>query len=445
MRINTVSTNKTYEISSPHLRKSSLTFGRISDKFVKIGKEKTYAQAKMEVQQKFQPAISQLRAERKETTSSARQNIINEFINQDRPLRDCIEIYMSHFERAKNEKSMKPFFDVYNRIQSEYYQRAFADERNYEYTNCIMLCSKDKYKYTPEETLRRTRTVPLIMKMFPSENLSDKQLFDEKAYIYRKLDFKTLKDTFKNDGDFQEAIYNALEKNEENYKKTGRSTILHIENLERLIDKNLHAEDIGIMKDIMGTAGEDYHTLITCINTDASKSDLGTLVGHRTGYMADLDKLGIDKLQVNSMPSKHAEQEITPVMEKVRDIYRTAGDKYDELTEQIESLQTQCKKEVAELDKNSYAKGPIQKKITPEKSKSKEKFSQIKKSISHNKGLAIFMGFVAASAATAIILNKKGIFTNLKHKKTNSVNTSDNSKIYSVKTPSVFNDIAAKK
>ena len=100
-------------------------------------------------------------------------------------------------------------------------------------------------------------------------------------------DYKTIKN-----GD---DILSHLEQYEENYQKTKNRTLLHVKDMESLIDHH-KSEDwvVESMKDIMSAAAEDYHTTIIFQTQDPSKLDSIALQPHRVKK----------KFNINDIPEK---------------------------------------------------------------------------------------------------------------------------------------------
>lgn len=100
-------------------------------------------------------------------------------------------------------------------------------------------------------------------------------------------DYKTIKN-----GD---NILAHLEQYEENYQKTKNRTLLHVKDMESLIDHH-KSEDwvVESMKDIMSAAAEDYHTIIIFQTQDPSKLDSIALQPHRVRK----------KFNINDIPEK---------------------------------------------------------------------------------------------------------------------------------------------
>ena len=86
-----------------------------------------------------------------------------------------------------------------------------------------------------------------------------------------------------------------LEQNEENYQKTKNRTLLHVKDMESLIDHSkVKDRTVESMKDIMSAAAEDYHTTIIFQTQDPSKLDSIALQPHRVKK----------KFNINDIPEK---------------------------------------------------------------------------------------------------------------------------------------------
>ncbi len=90
-------------------------------------------------------------------------------------------------------------------------------------------------------------------------------------------------------------ILSHLEQNEENYQKTRNRTLLHVKDMESLIDHSkVKDRTVESMKDIMSAAAEDYHTTIIFQTQDPSKLDSIALQPHRVKK----------KFNINDIPEK---------------------------------------------------------------------------------------------------------------------------------------------
>ena len=88
-----------------------------------------------------------------------------------------------------------------------------------------------------------------------------------------------------------------LEQNEENYQKTKNRTLLHVKDMESLIDHSkVKDRTVESMKDIMSAAAEDYHTTIIFQTQDPSKLDSIALQPHRVKKQFNINDIPEKKL-----------------------------------------------------------------------------------------------------------------------------------------------------
>ena len=121
---------------------------------------------------------------------------------------------------------------------------------------------------------------------------------DDQKYCERMIDWigKTSNadyKTIKNGDD----ILSHLEQYEENYQKTKNRTLLHVKDMESLIDHH-KSEDwvVESMKDIMSAVAEDYHTTIIFQTQDPSKLDSIALQPHRVKKQFNINDIPEKKL-----------------------------------------------------------------------------------------------------------------------------------------------------
>ena len=419
------------------------------DEFIKTAPSGNFAEMKKAIQMKYRPAISQLRAERKEIADAARTAIMSEIIQSKSA--ETILFNINYENELKQTGKKYPVRTIKDRIASSFYTRTASNV--FKCPNCVMLVSKDKEKgetlfqniinyvkamriyprddFTNGEIFGTNKKFILPEYRYKPEKVTDRDFIVQRMYYPFRLDFKTLEDSLPANADKlarQEALFDALNRAEENFRKTGRGTVLHVRDMEQMIDSTKNSKaDIAFMKDLMGSANDDYHTLITFTNTDPTKSDPGTLVSHRVGYKADLDALDITHRKISSLK---VSDKLQKTADRVEEIYRETGAKYDEYTKRIEALQAQCRDEVSELEKKvpKTKRSRIQQRVknTTQSSVSniEEKGKSAAKKYSVNKKAAIIAGIIAAAGTALIILYKKGILKKLiPQKKTPAVQT----------------------
>ena len=96
--------------------------------------------------------------------------------------------------------------------------------------------------------------------------------------------------------DLQESMINALEDAGERFKQTGRKTILHVKDMQDLINPKKNADEmIAEMKDYMQCSVRDYQTIYTLAMTNPEELQLETVQPHRIGMRIRFT--GLDKKQ----------------------------------------------------------------------------------------------------------------------------------------------------
>ncbi len=211
--------------------------------------------------------------------------------------------------------------------------------------NCSAVISKDKKM--AEDFLMLTE----YYSKFRSPTYEDSYL-SRKVGPYNKvygLDFVYLPDKTGDSDDLADAVLKLLEKSKENYKKTGRETIITVENMEKLISTDNIRENISCMKDLMSSANEDYHAQLQFVITDFKKCNIGATASHRIRSIYDLDKAGILKEDVDFYV-RYFNGEMIPVFDEITEIYREGGIENFKMRQELEGLKTEFKSKIKELD-----------------------------------------------------------------------------------------------
>ena|GEM_PF-1533621 len=92
-----------------------------------------------------------------------------------------------------------------------------------------------------------------------------------------------------NRNELQKDLVATLKSAEANYQKTGKRTVIYVENMEKLLNPQTNPKkNIAAMKDFMTSAEEDYHSTIIFQTKDPDKLDPGTTVSHRVGLRVDV-------------------------------------------------------------------------------------------------------------------------------------------------------------
>jgi len=92
-----------------------------------------------------------------------------------------------------------------------------------------------------------------------------------------------------NRNELQKDLVATLKSAEANYQKTGKRTVIYVENMEKLLNPQTNPEEnIAAMKNFMTSAEEDYHSTIIFQTKDPDKLDPNTTVSHRVGLRVDV-------------------------------------------------------------------------------------------------------------------------------------------------------------
>ncbi len=414
----------------------------------------TFQDAKKNIQLKYKEPISKLRKERKTAANTARKKVFN-IITKDKKIEKITKVLLWNINTFRDTQEGDP---SYNRlIKSQKLEKIFEDIsyrcyttlpfEKYSKPNGIMIISKDKK--VAQSVLDYSEYYTKFLDLYPNELLSDKNLMYNRGAVHR-LNFIKLKDTFPDIESFQNAFIKTLENAEKNYKKTGKYNVLNVENMDRLLDKTINASDaLANMRDYLGSAEEEFHTMFAFVTDNPDKLDPGSIVSHRVGFKYDLDKYGIDKYWENDFKLMKPESQkmFEDMITEASEVYSKESTKYIELTEQIETLQNKCKEEVNSLDKKSFKNIPNNTKVEIAESKTAEGIinktgNKFKDFMKKNK-IPVIICAAALLAALGGVMYKKGIFKNLFGKK-EPIQKPDSQLTQSVQTnkPAIFSSFA---
>ena len=112
------------------------------DEFIKTAPSGNFAEMKKAIQMKYRPAISQLRAERKEIADAARTAIMSEIIQSKSA--ETILFNINYENELKQTGKKYPVRTIKDKIASSFYTRTASNV--FKCPNCVMLVSKDKEK-----------------------------------------------------------------------------------------------------------------------------------------------------------------------------------------------------------------------------------------------------------------------------------------------------------
>ncbi len=97
-------------------------------------------------------------------------------------------------------------------------------------------------------------------------------------------------------------LLDCLEKAEENYQKTKKRTLLHVDGMDKLLNRNISPDHtIGALKDIMSATSDDYHSTIIFNTKDPSKLDSIAIGDNRVEAKIDVN---IKSSEINKVESE---------------------------------------------------------------------------------------------------------------------------------------------
>lgn len=415
MEINLLPACQIQRVEYKKQKPKQVSFGS-SDEFIKTATEKTFKEAKKEIQQKYQPTISALR---KKETNQLRDlsSSFNKIICYRNDFTDYLEEELvSKFESYK--KGDIPLDDeiIFQKNFSMFKDRLFAqfDTRDWNTPlKGVLVSSKDeKLSEKFIDFLRFYHESSFYPPSPRSDEIKMRKYLKNGAGCLS--DWVTVNDTTGDKGDLIESIYNAMEHSESRYKKIRRKSIIQVENMEKLIraDENTQSK-IAIIKNYLSNSHNATY-IFSC--TEPEKAAPGVLWSHRIQATFNLDELEDPAGLIEKLNQKGSKDIFQPEIDKVRKLC----EEYEQTQIEIEKIQAQCKREVAQA-KKTLPKGSNVKRPTPpappaptpgggdDPNRFKELINKAIKKVKENKKAAIIIGAVAvALTATGIILHKKG-------------------------------------
>lgn len=452
MEINLLPACQVQRVEYKKQKPKQVSFGS-GDEFIKTATEKTFKEAKKEIQQKYQPTISALR--KKETNqlrdlSSSFNKIIcyrNDFTDYlEEELVSKWKIYQKGDIPIDDEIIFQKNF---NKFKGELFAQFDTRDWNTPLKG-VLVSSKDK-KLSEKfiDFLRFYHEAYFHLPSSRSDEIKMRKYLKNGAGCIS--DWVTVNDTTGDKGDLIESIYNAMEHSESRYKKIRRKSIIQVENMEKLIraDENTQSK-IAIIKNYL-THSPDATYIFSC--TEPEKVDPGILGSHRLQVKFNLDELEDPAGLIEKLNQKGSKDIFQPEIDKVRKLC----EEYEQTQIEIEKIQAQCKREVAQA-KKTLPKGSNVKRPTPptppaptpgggdDPNRFKELINKAIKKVKENKKAAIIIGAVAvALTATGIILHKKGKLKNKKVVKNQAqeqkkVQHTAKNNILKTETPKIFSD-----
>ena len=168
--------------------------------------------------------------------------------------------------------------------------------------------------------------------------------------------FIKVKDNFKDNDEMSEFIFDLLEERKRQYEQTGRPSIINVENLDKLLDKNSNSKsDIAVMKDILSNSRNYNHCIFTTATTPDKRKDFAAGINepHRFGHVYNIDKAGVTHLGINLLTiSEDVKNILEPAIYEAAEVYSSASAEYIKLADKIKQLQEECKKEISQIDES---------------------------------------------------------------------------------------------
>lgn len=350
------------------------------------------------IQNTYQTPISTKRAIKATTSKAVKNAFYKEFDynrNFDKDLMFAINQRNKIFNATETVKK-EPMYKAIKMVEDFCSQVvcAVADpQTRYVVPNAVAIVSEDK-KLADDfiDTLLYKAKERTILHFVPGDNV-DK--YFRTIGPFSTIDYEKLPDTFATAEELQEAISNAFDTAKQKFEKDNIRTILHVENMESVLNKNNSPQNIACMKDLLSSAWEDARMVFVFGLSDKDNCDTGSIMAHRVGKMFDLDANGITAKEVKTLGiSKGTLERAT---DRVQNIVRNQYQVYKETVADIKELQDQCRLDVQAV-KDKYPK--------PRQPKVKVKSDVVENALSRNKKIAIAFGAVAAIGIAAGALYK---------------------------------------
>lgn len=200
-----------------------------------------------------------------------------------------------------------------------------------ELEKCFMIVGK-----APEVSKKYVDFIDFFLKMqYPGQ---------DRGFNY---DFEKITDNIPDNDEFQKKLYEYLEKSEENFKKTGRMTLIYVENMDRLINPELNSfGNIECMKNMMNKCDTHFHAELIFTTQDPSKLDDGAIGENRVGFEQTLD----DSIKPEDFDEFKKIREVAePYIEERKNIIQTCKDKMRPIQDKLEEATENCKKDIDEI------------------------------------------------------------------------------------------------
>lgn len=409
MKVTLNKLNTSHTMPKTRVHSAPVTFCGV-DEFVKNPVSQTYWETRKALQREYLPGIANLRNEQRTLWQGVCDSAVAEQVKDKRAVYKLNELLekIDHL-RGIEKGSRTPIAKLVAMLDEMSLEGHFIFGMDrHRPINCVMATSKDKQ--LAEDFLNFTEFWSKVTNPSTSKNCAS--INNPYTNIYQ-LDFKRIKDVSDNNT-LQEALFDALKKSEEHFQKTGRKTIINVENMGRLLNPELNEKSgIAIMKNLMNIADKDFHALVTFAATDPSKFDPGTTVSHRIKFKFNLDDAGITQSDLDLL--KRYQSHLQPTIDGIDAIYQEGGPKSHKLLQEIERLKKEFKQKLAELDKRfptKESRGPRPvleppKPIIPDVTPIKPPLKDTVKKLSKTRIGLIAAGIISVLAFAGVVLYKK--------------------------------------
>ena len=302
-------------------------------------------EARKTLQREYLPKIAELRKQEKQQWFDVCKRVLeiqhrdDKFASDSNLLR-AYALYDKKYDPDSTVDKIRDLLLAYRKRAHWQFKWFFSDP------NCSAVISKDKKM--AEDFLMLAEYYSKLASATYKDSYLDRK-FGPYNLVY-DIDFVYLPDKTGDNNALQDAILNLLEKSEENYKKTGRPTIITVENMERLLRPESNSRgNISCMKDLMSSANEDFHAQLQCAITDFEKCDPAARATHRINNICNLDEAGIRKEDIDFYV-KEITENLKPTVDEMTEVYKEGGIENFKLRQEIDRLTTEFKQKIKELD-----------------------------------------------------------------------------------------------
>ncbi len=312
------------------LQPRQVAFGN-SDSFIKQDSPEM-TKVIEEVKNKYNTSINELSNQIDGIKNQAKKEA-EELKTQVSPALDKVRGRMKYILESDKKPSAQKIMQAVDHFDEKMlFGYDFVPSENLE--KCFMIVGKN-----PEVNKKYVDFVDFFLKM--------QYYGQDRGFNY---DFEKLADDIPSNDDFQEKIGEYLEKSEENFKRTGRQTLIYVENMDRLINPTLNdAENIDCMKNLMNKCDTHFHAELIFTTQDPSKLDNIATGPNRVGFEQILD----ESIKPEDFDEFKKVREIAePYVEERKNIIQTCKDKMRPLQDRIEELTENCKKDIEEITKS---------------------------------------------------------------------------------------------